>query len=238
MVLPKLFSKKPTRKPLNTKDKERNRAKDKDQTASSSSAAAAAGTDPRSPDSSPEKRVASPVPSSKRSSHDRDRSAHSKSSLSPTKSNRSSAQYSQHTRYDPESHPLNLPPELRRLSALSAMATNEYPSKEVDMDRQQTSSPPAAVSSSAPTTPSANGHVNSPFAPEVPPHRVPTGPSPVVQTPVQKSQAPPPESKPQIDSEAHKAAGNKFFKAKEYAKAIEEYSKGTEATQSPRWKMC
>jgi DnaJ family protein C protein 7 len=56
----------------------------------------------------------------------------------------------------------------------------------------------------------------------------------VVQTPIQKPQAPPPpEPKPQIDSEAHKAAGNKFFKAKEYAKAIEEYSKGTKAMQLP-----
>jgi DnaJ homolog subfamily C member 7 len=116
------------------------------------------------------------------------------------------------------------------------MATNEPASKDVDMDRQQTSSP-ATVSSSAPATPSANGYVNSPIAPEVPPHRIPTSPSPVAQTPVQKPQAPPPaEKKPQVDPEVHKAAGNKFFKAKEYAKAIQEYSKGTEATPSARWK--
>lgn len=34
-----------------------------------------------------------------------------------------------------------------------------------------------------------------------------------------------------IDAEACKAAGNKFFKAKQYDKAIEQYSKGTPVVQ-------
>ena len=38
--------------------------------------------------------------------------------------------------------------------------------------------------------------------------------------------SPPP--KPTIDPEACKAVGNKYFKAKDYTKAIQEYSKGTQ----------
>ena len=41
----------------------------------------------------------------------------------------------------------------------------------------------------------------------------------------EKSPTPPPH-KPQVDPEACKAAGNKFFKAKDYDRAIEEYTKG------------
>jgi DnaJ family protein C protein 7 len=200
MVLPKIFTKKPTRKTLNTKDKDKNTT-----------------ADPRSPPDSPEKREraererASPS-SSIRSSYDKDKDAKpNRPSLSPTKSSRPKATY------DPDSHPLNFPPELRRLSALSAMATNDQSFKDVDMDRQQTSSPTTA--SSTPTTPSANGFASDPIAPEVPPHRIPTSSPPVAQKP-------PAESKPQVDPEIHKAAGNKFFKAKEYVKAIAEYSKG------------
>ena len=37
--------------------------------------------------------------------------------------------------------------------------------------------------------------------------------------------SPPPE-KPVVDAEACKAAGNKFYKDKQYEKAIEEYTKG------------
>lgn len=51
--------------------------------------------------------------------------------------------------------------------------------------------------------------------PVPPPHRTPTSPSP----------QPEPEV-PKVDAEACKAAGNKFYKAGQYEKAIEEYSKG------------
>jgi len=36
-------------------------------------------------------------------------------------------------------------------------------------------------------------------------------------------------SKPTVDAEACKTSGNKFFKAKEYDKAVREYSKGIDA---------
>lgn len=79
-----------------------------------------------------------------------------------------------------------------------------------DPDRMQTSSP--TPQPSAPATPGANG-LNSPIQEDRPPappiHRVPTNPPP-----------------PPVDAEACKAAGNKFFKAREYDRAIEEYSKG------------
>ncbi len=56
-----------------------------------------------------------------------------------------------------------------------------------------------------------NGHAetNGESSPVPPPHKAPS---------------PPP--KPSIDPEACKATGNKYFKAKDYTKAIAEYTKG------------
>ena len=120
-----------------------------------------------------------------------------------------------------DSHPLNLPPdELRRLSA--AMAAQEGARNSMDVDSNGQLSSPNADS---PTTPlkaapgafpdNANGAMNGvngdrgdEKSPTPPPHRVPM-----------------PE-KATIDAEAAKAAGNKFFKAKDYARAIAEYTKG------------
>ena len=45
-----------------------------------------------------------------------------------------------------------------------------------------------------------------------------------------KSPTPPPHRtpmKPPVDAEACKAAGNKFFKARDYLRAVTEYTKGT-----------
>lgn len=50
---------------------------------------------------------------------------------------------------------------------------------------------------------------NGDGAPAPPPHRTPASPPP-----------------PTEDAEAFKAAGNKYFKAKDYDKAIQEYTKG------------
>jgi DnaJ homolog subfamily C member 7 len=120
-----------------------------------------------------------------------------------------------------DSHPLNLPPdELRRLYA--AMAAQEGARSSMDVDSNVQVSSPSAES---PTTPlkvapgafpdNANGTLNGvngdrgdEKSPTPPPHRVPM-----------------PE-KPTIDAEAAKAAGNKFFKAKDYSRAIAEYTKG------------
>ena len=60
-----------------------------------------------------------------------------------------------------------------------------------------------------------NGHVgtNNEESPVPPPHKV---------------ASPPP--KPTIDPEEFKAMGNKYFKAKDYNKAIAEYTKGEEVS--------
>lgn len=88
----------------------------------------------------------------------------------------------------------------------------------MDVDRGQTASPVAtpmdtSPTDAAPTTPLTNGvngtHTNGERPPTPPLHRTPTEPQPSME-----------------DAEAHKAAGNKHFKAKEYEKAISEYSKG------------
>ena len=63
-------------------------------------------------------------------------------------------------------------------------------------------------------TPMTNGDDSAPAPPL---HRTQTGPVP--------PPSPPPEVEP-VDPEACKAAGNKFYKAGQYDKAIEEYSKG------------
>ena len=89
------------------------------------------------------------------------------------------------------------------------------------MDIDQDDSVMASPSSPSPT---ASGFFSSPNginqvnslngngSPIPPPHKIPTEPTP------------PP--KPSVDAEAFKAAGNKFFKMKDYDKAIREYSKG------------
>jgi DnaJ family protein C protein 7 len=60
---------------------------------------------------------------------------------------------------------------------------------------------------------------NSEPAPRPPPHRTPTSPPP------SKNPTNPP-AQPPVDPEMYKANGNKFFKAKDYANAIREYTKG------------
>jgi len=127
-----------------------------------------------------------------------------------------SARSSRSYQLDANSHPLNLPPEqLRRLSALSTMSDP----MDIDIDAQDgvpTSPPPPSNvpgSFDTPKTNGTNGTVNG-EGPVPPPHKSnPTSPA----TPV----APTPE-----DAEAFKTAGNKFYKAKEYNKAIVEYTKG------------
>ena len=122
---------------------------------------------------------------------------------------------------DRNSHPLNLPPEeLRKLSAAMARAEGERGSMDVDMsDQNGISSPPADSTPMTPskTTPGAfpentNGtstemNGNEDKSPTPPPHRSPV--------------------KPPVDAEACKAAGNKFFKARDYSRAVTEYTKGS-----------
>jgi DnaJ family protein C protein 7 len=103
---------------------------------------------------------------------------------------------------------------------------------DVPMVDRDTSSSPAPSSPAAAHTPKpngVNGHDDSRPAP--PPHRYTTSPPPqgtnYAATP---EAATPPAEPPTIDAEEYKAAGNKFFKIKDYPAAIKEYSKG--ASQS------
>ena len=98
---------------------------------------------------------------------------------------------------DPDIHPLNLPPdELRRLSAMAAARDESVNAMDID-----SKSP-----SSARQTPSngVNGDKTE-KSPTPPPHRSSSGAA---------------------EAESFKLAGNKFFKDKNYTRAIEEFTKG------------
>ena len=89
---------------------------------------------------------------------------------------------------------------------------------DVDEGGAPTSPPPQASMPGAFDSPKTNGTNGTPNGegPVPPPHKSnPTSPVAVA--------APTPE-----EAEAFKTAGNKFYKAKEYKKAIEEYTKGRE----------
>lgn len=153
----------------------------------------------RSAQSSPEKK--------NRSSFVRERSEKEKKLKSP----RGSSSFA-FRRRSSESHPLNLPPEeLRRLSALRT--ANMGSPREETAEPMQESTPAPQQAPGA--FPQANGNGESGPAP--PPHRSASN-SPV--------QSEPPVQSPPVNAEECKEAGNKFFKAKQYDKAIEEYTKG------------
>lgn len=130
------------------------------------------------------------------------------------------------SKYDSDSHPLNLPPEERqRLSftAIRQMSDQATP-QPMDVDREHSSSPAPSSPVSA-SEPKPNGTPADRPAP--PPHRYTKSPPPqsanYAATP---EAATPPAEPPTIDAEEYKAAGNKFFKIKDYTAAIKEYSKG------------
>lgn len=127
------------------------------------------------------------------------------------------------SRYDSDSHPLNLPPEERQRLSLNAMsAMNDQPTPQpMDVDREHSSSP----APSSPAEPKPNGPNGNTPAP--PPHRYTKSPPPQSANYAATSEAAtPPAELPTIDAEEYKAAGNKFFKIKDYPAAIKEYSKG------------
>jgi DnaJ family protein C protein 7 len=144
-----------------------------------------------------------------------------------TSSSRRSSTFSskRSSKYDADTHPLNLSPEERQrlsFSSLSAMSA-------MDVDRDSSSpapsSPAAEVPGGFPKTNGVNGDHEGRPAP--PPHRYTKSPPPnsgnYAATP---EAATPPAEMPTIDAEEYKAAGNKFFKIKDYPAAIKEYSKG------------
>jgi DnaJ family protein C protein 7 len=203
------------------------------------SAAAAA---PASPTKSPTKSSTSRSPSKKAAAQRPESPSSREAKSSQPRSSRSFARHSSDTssssrkqkKIDPDTHPLNLPPEQRkRLSALSAMSDRNS----MDVDKEPVnggtpSSPPPqphpqAQSSpqkkpSAPTqsnsfmVPVTNGQdasVNGAAA-----ERVPTPPP-------HRSQPSSPVQNAAEEAESLKNEGNKFFKMKDYARAIDFYSK-------------
>lgn len=150
------------------------------------------------------------------------------STTEPTKSSRSSRLSRQSTdpghshshssrrpKYEPETHPLNLPPEERkRLSALAAAMNGnsmDVDSEPVSGARSTTPPNPKANAQANFSVPIPNGSSHDDGAPPPPPHKSNPG-SPTIT--------------PEEDAESYKNAGNRFFKEKNYYKAIEQYSKG------------
>ena len=90
---------------------------------------------------------------------------------------------------------------------------------DVDHDDDMQDSEPSRTSSFDAPEPAPRAHgienedpKNGPKSPVPPPHRTPT--------------EPPLPPKPKVDPEACKAAGNKFFKMRDWDKAIVEYGRG------------
>ncbi|KAM3070270.1 hypothetical protein ACMFMG_010106 [Clarireedia jacksonii] len=164
-----------------------------------------------------------------------------------------SGSHSQRHSFDPNTHPLNLPPDqLRRLSTLSRM------SEAMDVDAEsprsaRTTSPPPAPTPASQTNPQSNipkapepaPKVNGTSAPSNGPINIPmngpaNGPAnvpddeepPPPPPPAHKSNPTSPQAivpSPYEEAETHKDAGNRYYKARQYKKAIEEYSKAVDA---------
>ncbi|KND87956.1 DnaJ subfamily C member 7 [Tolypocladium ophioglossoides CBS 100239] len=179
---------------------------------------------PHSEPSSPTKSSSSsrsPKKSSRPASY-RD-SRESKPSPSPRQSRLSrhatepTSSSSRRNKFDTDTHPLNLPPEERkRYSELSNSAMSGSNSMDIDREPINGASSPPPSNPSAQTNfsvPIPNGTASHEDAPVPPPHK--SNPSSPVPT-------------PQDDADAYKAAGNRLFKDKNYAKAIEQYSKAVD----------
>jgi DnaJ family protein C protein 7 len=203
MVLPSLFS--------STKSKKKHHDTASGSSSTGKHSSAAKDTPPSSPDKKAHQRV-----------KDKEKRSNSYSSKRSSK-------------YDRDSHPLNLPPEeLRRLSTSAMSQMSDQPTPQpMDIDREATASP----APSSPTTsqapggfPKTNGVNGDDARPAPPPHRYTTSPPPpsanYAKTPEAASS---PVQAPTIDAEEYKAAGNKFFKIKDYPAAIKEYSRAIEA---------
>ncbi|KAH6998818.1 tetratricopeptide repeat protein 2 [Ilyonectria robusta] len=180
-------------------------------------------SEPSSPARSPSKSSSHPSKPSKKST------SRPSSYVEPNKASSRSSRLSRHptdpghassrrAKVDPDTHPLNLPPEERK--RLSDLATSAMNGNSMDIDREPVNG--AARASTPPNSnPSAQANFSVPIpngtshdeAPAPPPH---------------KSNPSSPTITPQEDAESYKAAGNRFFKDKNYAKAIEQYSKAVD----------
>ncbi|KAF2824832.1 TPR-like protein [Ophiobolus disseminans] len=176
-----------------------------------------ASSNPGTPPSSPDKATAhSRVKERERTSTRRTSSSNSYSSRRSSK-------------YDDDSHPLNLPPEQRKRFSqkMSDQPASTPQPMDIDRDAPSSPAPSSPVTAIPPKANGVNGHDDSRPAP--PPHRYTTSPPPQGTTYAATSEAAtPPAEPPTIDAEEYKAAGNKFFKIKDYPAAIKEYSRAIE----------
>ncbi|KAJ6782077.1 hypothetical protein PWT90_03155 [Aphanocladium album] len=114
---------------------------------------------------------------------------------------------SRRSKLDPDTHPLNLPPEERK--RFSARSYTTMSAMDIDREPLNGASTPPPNAQTNFSVPIQNGNgADEPPAP--PPH---------------KSNPSSPSSSPLEEAETCKALGNKFFKEKSYAQAIEQYSR-------------
>lgn len=214
MVLPGFFSKSSTEK-KSTSD-----SKDRIKPAGFSISPSSSRSPSKSPIKSPTK---SPTKSPAKSSKDREPRSIRKDS---------GRRNSPRQLYTTDTHPLNLPPDERERRRSAMEGPSEASSMEIDQD----GTTPSVPSSPLPMTPGAfqemNGgtyedRMSSDTSPVPPPHGPNTTSLPSSQ-PSQSSQPPQPAqpAQPAVDPEACKSLGNKYFIAKDYTKAIKEYTKG------------
>ncbi|KAL6909041.1 TPR-like protein [Trichoderma evansii] len=174
--------------------------------------------------SSPTKKSARPV-----SHHHKDTTKSSSTSRSSRLSRHSTDAGSSRrsNKYDPDTHPLNLPPEERERKRLSAMSNSAMNSNSMDIDPQPVNG--AASPPPPPTKGSSNPSAQKNFAVPIPNgNMVPNGNDEAPAPPPHKSNPSSPIPTPLEDAESYKTAGNRLFKEKSYAKAIEQYSKAVD----------
>ncbi|GAP87757.1 putative small glutamine-rich tetratricopeptide repeat-containing protein A [Rosellinia necatrix] len=190
----------------------------------SQSQATPSGSEPASPpvkpspgpSRSPTKKISRPA-SPARAQREQQKSRSSRSfGRQPTDSSR-------RPKHDPNTHPLNLPPdEYRRLSALAAM-TDRSSFDRMDVDKENSPQPPSSSPPPPQQQKSFTVPINSPT----------NGPKPDLNS---QGPAPPPHrSNPSSpvpsnaeQAEGFKSLGNKSFKDRQYKKAIKEYSQAIE----------
>ncbi|KAK4242419.1 hypothetical protein C8A03DRAFT_40234 [Achaetomium macrosporum] len=199
---------------------------------------------PPSPTKSPTKSSTSRSPSKKASSQrptsptSRDSKPQSPRSSRPLGRHATIAGLSRRKKVDPDTHPLNLPPEeRRRLSELAAMSARDRNSMDVDKEPVNGATP-----SSPPQQPPQQPHPQKQRHSNPPSHTnsftmpVPNGVDASASTNGAADEAvpPPPPHRSQRSSpvqtdaeqaESFKNEGNKFFKAGDYTHAIEFYTK-------------
>lgn len=168
-----------------------------------------------------------------RASHNSTFTTGMRKSKSPKKHDKDRDKEKRKSKHDPNTHPLNLPPDQLRQLFTAQMARQEAEanrsSMSMDRDTPDASEQNFVNGSSPPVTPSKE----APGAfPEHPSDHSTNGTSNASD---ERSPTPPPHrvTPQKVDPEACKASGNKFFKARDYERAIAEYTKGMAHAKSP-----